>query len=84
MKKRAVMLITVALLTCFLSSCKFNPGQKNSANNGEQKSIDRLMETWDDRSIYSSGLIGIEQDTLKELPGASVYHIDLEISNSLT
>ena len=42
------------------------------------------MESWDDRSIYSSGLISAEQETLKELPGASVYHIDITIADSLT
>jgi len=84
MKKNAVIIITIALLTCFLSSCKPNPGQGNSLNNDKKQDIERLMETWDDRTIYSSGLIIAEQETLKELPGASVYHIDLEISNTFT
>ena len=35
----------------------------------------------DDRTIFRSGLIGAEQDALDCLPGASVYHIDLQISD---
>jgi len=84
MKKRAVMLISFVLLICLLSSCKLNPGQGNSANNGKKQNIEHMMETWDDRSVYSSGLISAEQETLNELSGASVYHIDLEISSTLT
>ena len=36
---------------------------------------------WDDRTIFRPGLIGAEQDALDRLPGASVYHIDLQISD---
>ena len=84
MNKRAMMVISLALLTCLLSSCKVSRGQDNSTNNGKKSNSDQLIETWDDRTIFSSGLISTEQGTLKELPGASVYHIDLEISNALT
>jgi hypothetical protein len=34
---------------------------------------------WDDRTIFREGLIGEEQEILDRLPGASVYHIDLQI-----
>jgi hypothetical protein len=34
---------------------------------------------WDDRAIFRDGLIGEAQETLDRLPGASVYHIDLQI-----
>jgi aminopeptidase N/predicted small lipoprotein YifL len=34
---------------------------------------------WDDRAIYRAGLIAAEQGALERLPGASVYHIDLQI-----
>ena len=36
---------------------------------------------WDDRTSFRKGLINIEQDVLNRLPGASVYHIDLRISD---
>ena len=38
---------------------------------------------WDDRSIFAQGLIDAEQEVLNGLPGASVYHIDLQISDDL-
>lgn len=39
--------------------------------------------SWEDRSPFYLGLIPSEQSILKQLPGASVYRIDLEISNDL-
>ena len=36
---------------------------------------------WDDRAIFRPGLIDAEQETLDRLPGASVYHIDFQISD---
>jgi predicted small secreted protein len=84
MKKNVLIIISVVLLTCLLCSCNPTAGQGNSTNNGKKQKIDRLMETWDNRDIFSSGLISAEQETLKELPGATVYHIDLEISDTLT
>ncbi len=35
---------------------------------------------WDDRSIFRSGLVSSAQGVLQQLPGASVYHIDLTIA----
>jgi len=34
---------------------------------------------WDDREVFRAGLIGAEQDVLDQLPGATVYHISLDI-----
>jgi aminopeptidase N len=34
---------------------------------------------WDDREVFRAGLIGAEQAVLDQLPGATVYHISLEI-----
>jgi hypothetical protein len=34
---------------------------------------------WDDRAIFRDGLIDAEQAGLDDLPGATVYHIDLQI-----
>ncbi len=39
---------------------------------------------WDDRTIFEQGLIPSQRDALKELPGASVYHIDFTVSDDLT
>ncbi len=38
---------------------------------------------WDDRTIFRQGLIGSEQEALDRLPGASIYHIDFQISDDL-
>ena len=44
-----------------------------------------LFDTpWDDRAIFAPGLLSSQQDALKALPGASIYHIDLSISDDLT
>lgn len=39
---------------------------------------------WDDHSPFAPGLIRAEQDALGQRPGASVYHIDLTLSDDLT
>lgn len=36
---------------------------------------------WDDRAIFREGLIDAEQEVLDRLPGASVYHIDFQITD---
>ncbi len=38
---------------------------------------------WDNRAPFRSGLVASEQGVLEEQPGASVYHIDLRIDDSL-
>jgi pimeloyl-ACP methyl ester carboxylesterase len=38
---------------------------------------------WDDRSLFRSGLIDSEAAVLEQLPGATVYHMDLEIAPDL-
>lgn len=44
-----------------------------------------LFDTaWEDRSVYAANLIPEEQSVLNELPGATVYHLDLTIDESLT
>jgi hypothetical protein len=34
---------------------------------------------WDDRALFRNGLIAAEQGVLDRLPGASVYHLDVQI-----
>ncbi|MCA9924350.1 MAG: M1 family metallopeptidase [Anaerolineales bacterium] len=36
---------------------------------------------WDDRSVFRAGLISSEQDALDEMPGANMYHMDIQISD---
>ncbi|MDX1687856.1 MAG: M1 family metallopeptidase [Candidatus Promineifilaceae bacterium] len=39
---------------------------------------------WDDRSLFREGLIPSERGVLDQLSGASVYHIEMAISDDLT
>ncbi|MEW5986473.1 MAG: M1 family metallopeptidase [Chloroflexota bacterium] len=38
---------------------------------------------WDDRSLFQSGILDSEQGVLEQLPSASVYHLELVISDDL-
>lgn len=38
---------------------------------------------WDDRAVFKKGLIPSAQPVLGQLPGASIYHIDLHISGDM-
>ena len=44
---------------------------------------DPLDTPWDDRSLFQSGLIQSQQSTLDELDGATVYHIEFNINDSI-
>lgn len=46
--------------------------------------IDPFEVDWDDRTPFREGLIGAARDVLDELPDASVYHIDMEVSEDLS
>ena len=41
------------------------------------------VDNWDDRAIFRAGLIKEEQAALDQLPGASVYHLDMELAADL-
>ncbi len=42
-----------------------------------------ISDNWDDRAIFRAGLIADEQSALDRLPGASVYHLDVQIADDL-
>ena len=44
---------------------------------------DPLDTPWDDRSLFQSGLVESQQAVLDELAGASVYHIEFNIDDSI-
>jgi hypothetical protein len=44
---------------------------------------DPLQTPWEDRSIFKNGLVPSEQSTLDQLKGASVYHIELDIQDTM-
>lgn len=39
--------------------------------------------SWEDRAVYAGGLIPAARSVLDELPGATVYHMDVTVSDSL-
>jgi hypothetical protein len=49
----------------------------------EGKPTSLLDLDWDDRAPFRGGLIASEQGVLQQLPGATVYHIDLKIADDL-
>jgi aminopeptidase N len=42
-----------------------------------------LAADWDERDVFRAGLVSAEQAVLDQLPGATVYHIELEIPADL-
>jgi hypothetical protein len=46
-------------------------------------SIPAVVDNWGDRAIFRSGLIQSEQKALEQLPGASIYHLDVQLADDL-
>jgi hypothetical protein len=46
-------------------------------------SFQSAANNWDDRAVFRAGLVRDEQATLDELPGASVYHLDVRVAGDL-
>ena len=80
MSKSFKWLVLLTILLISLLSCSY-PGKTKEMNSPQ---VETWISQWDDRSVYSSGLISSEQDILKQLPGATIYHIDLQIADDLT
>jgi hypothetical protein len=78
MKKVFTKIIVVSMLLFILAGCS---PEKASTNTSSQ--VEKWFTQWDDRAVYSSGLIAAEQETLKGLPGATVYHIEVKIADDL-
>lgn len=60
------------------------PVGKPAPASGALPASDLFDVAWNDRSLFRSGLIPDEQSVLDQQPGASVYHLDLRIDDSLT
>ena len=79
MKKLCVSFIVLSMV---LISCAVPPPAGTSTP--AATSAPDLFETsWEDRSLFQSGLIASEQSVLNELPHASVYHIEFRISEDV-
>jgi len=64
--------LIVALLVC--PSC---------TRTGNVRASHLFDVAWDDRAIFRKGLVDEAQEALDRLPGASVYHIEFQISDDL-
>jgi len=58
------------------------PAAESTVRSGSEPPL--FESGWDDRTLYRDGLIPEEQGVLDQMLGASVYHIELEISDDLT
>jgi len=77
MRKLLGFLLSSAIL---LSACQFTPF------NDEDSPITATINAWtdwNDRETFKMGLLPYYQDSVDELSGASIYHIDYEIAEDL-
>jgi hypothetical protein len=71
MKSKIFALLTLLTMLLALTACGKKAAPTQVAHPFEM--------AWDDRTIFRDGLIDAEQAALDRLPGAAVYHIDLQI-----
>jgi len=68
-------LVILTILPFFLGSCS------HATTREAPTALPELVEdAWDDREIFQAGLIREEQNVLTQLPGASIYHLDVRIA----
>jgi aminopeptidase N len=76
--KRSTILVLMAVIL-FLTACGKSTGGSDPRLIPTRIASHPFDVSWDDRAIFREGLIEAEQPILDQLPGATVYHIDLEI-----
>lgn len=81
-KRLTASLLSLGLLLLSCSIPQLTPTPPPSTSTPTSPP-DPLKTPWEDRSLYKSGLVASEQSMLNELEGASVYHINLTVSESL-
>lgn len=77
MRKLAGILIA---LTILLLGCQSTP--PDNAENSSPAPIDSWTD-WSNREIFKKGLLPHYQDSVDDLSGASIYHIEYEIADDL-
>ncbi len=78
MKK--ICLFLALLLTMFLTAC--GTSGEPAVMIATRVAPHPFDVDWDEREIFREGLVEAEQAVLDRLPGATVYHIDLQIPNN--
>ena len=76
----ALILVLLSLIACGIPERLRDPSER--ATIPTRVAPDPFDTAWDDRSVYREGLVSGEQEVLDRLPGATVYHIDVEISRN--
>lgn len=79
MKRLLASLLSLSLL---LASCNF-PSPTPDTPSTSTPEPDPMTTPWDDRSLFQAGLIASAQSVLDELEGASVYHLEFTIAETL-
>lgn len=74
------ILVLISLAACQMLVPK-SPADNYPVDEG--KSLSPFVVDWDDRLLFAAGLIESQQQVLEELPGATVYHMDLVIADDL-
>lgn len=75
-RKTLTCLILTFVVVCFVACQSRAP-----TNTPTPVALDPFDTAWDDRAVFRQGLIDAEQEVLTRLPGATVYRIDLQISD---
>jgi aminopeptidase N len=67
-----------------VTACSPNTPQATPVQTVATEISGPAVDNWDDRGIFRAGLIKDEQKALEQLPGASVYHLDVQIADDFT
>jgi len=70
-KTRLRIILTMLLIPLAIAACDQSPPARAVSHPFDM--------AWDDRAIFRDGLIDAERAVLDDLPGATVYHMDLQI-----
>jgi len=74
-----MLLVLMAMVGASLSGCEGSPPSPTANPIPTHVAVHPLDADWDSRAIFREGLIKAEQAVLERLPGATVYHIDLQV-----
>jgi len=77
MSTRYKTIATLMIVLALIAGC----GKAKPAATPVPPTATPVDTAWDDRAVFRQGLIDAEQEVLDRLAGASVYHIDLQISD---
>ncbi|MCH7588257.1 MAG: M1 family metallopeptidase [Chloroflexi bacterium] len=75
MKRLPIIVVVLVLSACSKTSPSTNPAPVESG-----LELNPMRIRWEDRSIFSAGLISSEQDVLEDSEDVTTYHMDLELS----